>query len=413
MAISLKQIIISGNSLRGVEKNWLIEREEQEENNQEKIPSYSVIRQWLGKLGLYELLREKEKRDDWIWIVDLTIELGTEKCLLILGVTGEIVQEKLEKTNGCLEHKDVEVLGIEIMKSTKGEKVELVLNRIGEKVGVPRQIISDKGSDLYKGIKLYQEKHQEIIHSHDITHQMALLLKKELEAEEEYEEFAKKCCQTRQKIQQTEIGYLMPPQQRSKSRYFNLDELLKWGKNIIRYLENRGEETEKGAENHQKLLSKLEWVKEYQESLRMWGEMIDLTRNIETRIKKEGLSNKLVKEFEENYRSKLETKKNQKFREKVQQVLNQEISEIEKDEIRIFSSDIIESLFGKYKLFSEKSPLKEIRRMILIIPLATLEISKDLIKQALSNIKNSDVVDWERENFGQSQLSKRKIAFNF
>ena len=141
--------------------------------------------------------------------------------------------------------------------------------------------------------------------------------------------------------------------------------------------------------------------------------MIDLTRNIETRIKKEGLSNKLVKEFEENYRSKLETKKNQKFREKVQQVLNQEISEIEKDEIRIFSSDIIESLFGKYKLFSEKSPLKEIRRMILIIPLATLEISKDLIKQALSNIKNSDVVDWERENFGQSQLSKRKIAFNF
>ena len=147
MAISLKQIIISGNSLRGVEKNWLIEREEQEENNQEKIPSYSVIRQWLGKLGLYELLREKEKRDDWIWIVDLTIELGTEKCLLILGVTGERVQEKLEKTNGCLEHKDVEVLGIEIMKSTKGEKVELVLNRIGEKVGVPRQIISDKGSD--------------------------------------------------------------------------------------------------------------------------------------------------------------------------------------------------------------------------------------------------------------------------
>ena len=68
MAISLKQIIISGNSLRGVEKNWLIEREETEGDELEKIPSYSVIRQWLGKLGLYELLREKEKRDDWIWI---------------------------------------------------------------------------------------------------------------------------------------------------------------------------------------------------------------------------------------------------------------------------------------------------------------------------------------------------------
>ena len=412
MAISLKQIIISGNSLRGVEKNWLIEEEEREEV-QEKIPSYSVIRQWLGKLGLYELKRGKEKRDDWIWIIDLTIELGTEKCLLILGIVGEVVQEKLQNSNGCLGHKDVEVLGIEIMKSTKGEKVELVLDKIGEKVGIPQQIISDKGSDLYKGIKLYQEKHQEIKHSHDITHQMALLLKKELEAGEEYEEFAKKCCQTRQQIQQTEIGYLMPPQQRSKSRYFNLDELLKWGINIIKYLDNREEKLDKQEENHQRLLLKLEWVKKYQESLIMWKEMIYMTRNIETKIKEEGLSNELVKEFEQNYQPKLETEKIQKFREKLQQVLSQEISMIGEDEIRMFSSDIIESLFGKYKLFSEKSPLKEIRRMILTIPLATLEITKDLIKQALSTIKNSDVTDWERQNFGQSQLSKRKIAFNF
>ena len=242
---------------------------------------------------------------------------------------------------------------------------------------------------------------------------MALLLKKELESGEEYERFTKKCCQTRQKIQQTEIGYLMPPQQRSKSRYFNLDELLKWGNNIIKYLDNREEKPEKEEENNQKLLSKLEWVKEYQESLSVWKEMIDLTRNIETKIKKEGLSKKLVKEFEKNYQTKLETEKNKRFREKIQQVLNQEISGIEKDERRIFSSDIIESLFGKYKLFSEKSPLKEIRRMILTIPLATVEITKDLIKQALSNIKNSDIIDWERENFDQSQLSKRKIAFNF
>jgi len=404
---------MSGNSLRGVERNWQIEEEEKRGELTEKVPSYSVIRQWLGKIGLYELKREKEKRDDWIWIIDLTIELGTEKCLLILGITGEVVQEKLKKSNGCLVQKEVEVLGIEIMKSTKGEKVKLVLEKIGEKVGIPQQIISDKGSDLYKGIKLYQEEHQKINHSHDITHQMALLLKKELEAGEEYEAFAKKCCQTRQKIQQTEIGYLMPPQQRSKSRYFNLDELLKWGINIIKYLDNREEKVEKKEENDKKLLSKLEWVKKYRESLRIWKEMIFLTRNIEAKIKKEGLSKELVKEFEENHKIKLETEKAQRFREKLQQVLTQEISMIEEDEIIIFSSDIIESLFGKYKVFSQKSPLKEIRRMILIIPLATLEITKDLIKQALSNIKNSDITDWERENFGQSQLSKRKIAFNF
>ncbi len=43
--------------------------------------------------------------------------------------------------------------------------------------------------------------------------------------------------------------------------------------------------------------------------------------------------------------------------------------------------------------------------MILTIPLATLEITRDLIKQALSTIKNADVTDWETQNFGQSTLS--------
>ncbi len=404
--------MISGNSLRGVEKNWRIEEEEKGEEAQEKIPSYSVIRQWLGKVGLYELQREKESRNDWIWIIDLTIKLGTEKCLLILGITGEVVQEKLQESNGCLGHKDVEVLGIEIMKSTKGEKIELVLDKIGKKVGIPQQIISDKGSDLYKGIKLYQEKHQEIIHSHDLTHQMALLLKKELEAGEEYELFAKKCYQTRQQIQQTELGYLMPPAQRSKSRYFNLDELLKWGIKIIKYLEKVPEAEEKQEANRKRLESKLEWVKEYQESLIMWQEMISITRNVEAKIKKEGLSKKLHQEIEKNCQSKLETEKIKKFREKIQQALREEVSMITEDEIKIISSDVIESLFGKYKLFSQKSPLKEIRRMILTIPLATLEISRDLIEKALSTIKNADVTDWETQNFGQSTLSKRKIAFD-
>ncbi len=372
-----------------------------------------MIRQWLAKLGLYELQREKEKRNDWIWIIDLTIKLGTEKCLLILGITGEAAQEKLKESNGCLGHRDVEVLGIEIMKSTKGEQVKLVLENMGEKVGVPQQIISDKGSDLYKGIKLYQEQHQEIIHSHDITHQIALLLKKELESGTEYELFAKKCCQTRQQIQQTEIAHLMPPQQRSKSRYFNLDELLKWGIKIIKYLEKVLKESETKEENKKRLESKLEWVKEYQDSLIMWQEMISITRNIEAKIKKEGLSKKLYQEFEQNCRSGLETEKIKKFRGKIKQALTEELSMIGEDEIRIISSDVIESLFGKYKLFSEKSPLKEIRRMILTIPLATLEITRDLIKQALSTIKNADVTKWEARNFGQSTLSERKIAFNF
>ena len=80
------------------------------------------------------------------------------------------------------------------------------------------------------------------------------------------------------------------------------------------------------------------------------------------------------------------------------------------DEIRIMSTDVIESLFGKYKSFSPKSSLKEIRRMILIIPLSTLEITREFIKQGLEKVKNVDVKDWESKTFAQSMQGKRKIA---
>ncbi len=39
-------------------------------------PDFSSIRQWGLRLGLYELNREKEYRQDWIFILDMTVELG-------------------------------------------------------------------------------------------------------------------------------------------------------------------------------------------------------------------------------------------------------------------------------------------------------------------------------------------------
>ena len=58
-----------------------------------EAPSFSSIRKWLVRLGLYELNREKERRDDWIFIVDLTVELGTEKGLVVLGVSQQLLFE--------------------------------------------------------------------------------------------------------------------------------------------------------------------------------------------------------------------------------------------------------------------------------------------------------------------------------
>ena len=75
-------------------------------------------------------------------------------------------------------------------------------------------------------------------------------------------------------------------------------------------------------------------------------------------------------------------------------------------------SDIIESIFGKYKNFSGKSSMKEIGRAVLTIPAFVGKIKHNEVKQAMESISAKDVSKWQKENIGISFLSKRKEAFN-
>ncbi|WP_245912515.1 hypothetical protein [Brunnivagina elsteri] len=160
----------------------------------DKILSFTCIRKWLGRIGLYEMNREKEYRDDWIFIVDFTLELGKQKVLVVLGISQQQLESEIipdrrglhhrhfdTRHSPCrVAHKDVELLGLEIMDTTKGEIIKQKLDEITSRVGKPIQIVADHGSDLACGIKLYQQEHEDLIYTHDVTHAMGLLLKHEL-----------------------------------------------------------------------------------------------------------------------------------------------------------------------------------------------------------------------------------------
>ncbi|MBR8828640.1 MAG: hypothetical protein DSM107014_12205 [Gomphosphaeria aponina SAG 52.96 = DSM 107014] len=410
ITISIQQLITTAQSFRGIEKTWFILMLQIQEIQEifNKIPSYSVVRQWLYRLGLFVLQKDKIYREDWIWIIDLTVQLGQEKCLVILGIPEEKLNEKMKNNQGNLQYKDVEVLEIRVMTSTRGENIKEVLMETEENVGVPVQIISDKGSDIRCGIELYKKENKQVIHTHDFTHKIALFWKKELENNPNYKSFIKKCHETRRKLQQTKNSFLMPPNQRNKCRFFNIKELVNWGLKIIKYLNKTL------AKNQlEKELSSLLWIKEYEEDLQTWSQMLLVVEEIETKIKKEGLNQQFLETYEQQYQYKTEKQgeKLDKWLEKIKTYLLEEKEKIESEKVLCLSNDVIESIFGKYKLFSERGPLKEIGLMILIIPLLTIEITAELVKQGLETVSNLEVQQWKEEILGASMLSKRKIAF--
>jgi hypothetical protein len=67
---------------------------------------------------------------------------------------------------------------------------------------------------------------------------------------------------------------------------------------------------------------------------------------------------------------------------------------------------VIESLFGKYKWFGEKAPYAEVGASVLTLPLLTVEVTAELVHEALVSVSVADVHAWVAENVGRSILSK-------
>lgn len=406
--ITIQLLIKCGISFRGVEKTL-----ELFNNLEQKTPSFTCIRKWLGRIGLYELNRKKEYRSDWIFIVDFTLELGKQKALVVLGVSQQRLIEKIIPSERGLSHEDVELLGLEIMDSTTGEIIKQKLDEIALRVGKPIQIVADHSSDLARGVKLYKQENSDLIYTHDVTHAMALLLKYELNSDEKYQSFIQKCHRCRQQLQQTELSFLSPPTQRSQCRYFNVERLTEWALKLLNSpIDNLVKLVENGEPSviNKKLIDKFGWLVDYQVELINWHQMTVLTRTLETQLKNLGINQQSLTNFEKN---KFEVDSELlEFQQKISDYVVTQSSHIQDGKTFLATSDVIESLFGKYKYFSARCPFKEMGQMLLTICLSTMNLTNNVVKNALEAISFADVEAWLTEVFGQSMLSKRKTLFS-
>ena len=155
-------------------------------------PSWYSARLWLLRIGYYKLFRKKEIADDWIWIIDHTVQLGNEKCLVILGIR----QSSLPLGELYLEHEKVEPIAMLPVTKSNGEVVYRQLEQTVAETGVPRQIISDHGTDVKSDIERFCREHNQTCFIYDIKHKVASILKRELKDDQDWCMFVKQASKT-------------------------------------------------------------------------------------------------------------------------------------------------------------------------------------------------------------------------
>lgn len=139
--------------------------------------------------------------------------------------------------------------------------------------------------------------------------------------------------------------------------------------------------------------------------------MVEMTRTLELKIKLCGLNQQSLTTFEQEQCSAADSSA-EDFQQHILDYVATESSQIPPGETFLATSDVIESLLGKYKQFSARSPLKQVGQMLLIISLCTMNLTTTVVKQALEPVRFVDVETWSEQVFGQSMLSKRKQAFS-
>lgn len=122
------------------------------EKNQ-PIPSHKGVSRWLTQIGLYKLNSPKEQANDWALIVDNSVQIGTKKCLVVLGV-------RLSKFQGkALTFEDMEMLVIELDDKSNAKIICQALEKAQKKVGKAAMVCADDGPDLRGGVVLFCKKH--------------------------------------------------------------------------------------------------------------------------------------------------------------------------------------------------------------------------------------------------------------
>jgi len=356
-----------------------------------KSPTHTTILNWVHKLGYYQLKTKKEKSEDWIIILDESIQIGKEKILMIFGI-----REKDIDFTRPLVLQDLLPLEEKVSASWTSEEISKILFKLKKELGKIKYAVCDGCRNIKKALRI-----SKIEHIYDITHKIAMILEKRYNSNEKYIEILEKIAVMKKKYIQTDIAFLMPPKMRTKSRYLNIFEMSKWLYKTLKYCE---------INKKNKIRERFKWLYDYKDFIIELYQSIEDIKSIEKALKTNGFSKetkKSCKDILNRNKSSLGEILKKELVEYFQQLSNK----LPKTKKILITSDVIESSFGKYKNYLSENPMAGITNLILCIAAFTFKLDELNIKKALESTGIDDIKQWTNETIGKSLFQRRKQAY--
>lgn len=370
------------------------------------VPAYQTLRTWMQRVGIARQ-QAVEHRDDWIWLADLSIQVGKETFMGVLGIP----QTKLPPKGQAICLDDLHPLVVKpIMGGWNKQKVETMYRQTIEKFGRPVAVVTDGADELRTPIKSLAKQGKPIRLVRDVKHFLANLMKKTL-SESNFHEFSKAAYSTHSKIQQTELGHLAPPMCKQKARFMNLEPLINWGAMVLWQFQHPDSDGRKGISD-ERLETKLGWIRGYRTQLAQWKklqEIVSATLKFTTMF---GLS----KHCDRELRCKLEPLATSNFSRKfLDQIINF-MAEQEKQLKGIdrlpCSTEILESAFAKFKQLEKQHAHGGFTHILAAFPTLLKPVTNDEITRSFALVQVKHIGAWVDANLPKTLTARVHVAYD-
>lgn len=354
-------------------------------------PSASTVRNWTLRLGLYVLDHAEAKIGRYIGIIDESIQIGCEKALLLLGVKLREDQSHFAP----LTMQDVEVLGVEVQKSWKGEQVaDFLTRRMAHHKAIQLlYMVSDQGNNLLAALTKLG------IHSvMDCSHVLMNGLKKLLAEDKLLAKLTAFMGNFRRQHLLSERSYLTPPTLRDKDRFLRIFLILEWIERIDTCWAQL-------PAAHRRTLRFLR-----SKTIRALLTMLDQLRAIivlaTSVLKTSGINEASRQAWRtglEKYRSgRTLSDEAQKLIVLVEDYFDRHEIYLKAHDRLLCCSDIIESIFGRYK---NKGGMEAISADVLTIALYTRPIDVQFVQQGLNTVSQPMIEAWHHSYTCENRYS--------
>ena len=396
MSLSLKLVLEAGSSLRGasaamalfVEQGWA----------SFAVPCFSTIRMWLLRVGYYALTRPLDKTKSWLWLVDHTIQIGTQKILVILGCP----MDDVPFGQRALQLSDLQLVALVPMEKSNGALVETELENAAQRTGVPRQIASDQGSDLLKGVADYMEFRPGTAHVPDAAHYGANLLEHAWADQPRWQQFVKELQDTSSKLRQTKSAYLLAPRMRAKARFMNVDAQLRFAGRVLKHLD--------GNTPRAKAVEYYGWLKEYRDDLAVWQREHGLVHKTVKLVGVQGLHTGTQPLLEAAWGEIGPRDSTVRIAERLRAYVTKYQPE-NPNERFVASTEILESTFGKLKRIERQQSQDGMTGLMLVVGAMMGTRTETELRAALDATPQKKVDNWVERTLGHSMQWLRKQFF--